>query len=83
MFCKTKASECQLPFKWNGKTFNSCTEEGGDFPWCAIAVDENRNMVGTMYGKCDMTTCTGRQINVGIIFGVSCCMILNMSIGWV
>lgn len=58
MFCKTKSSACQFPFIWNGVTYTSCTKAGNtEFHWCAVSVDENRNLRDKRWGKCNMQTC--------------------------
>lgn len=60
MFCKTKSSACQFPFIWNGETYTSCTKAGNsEFHWCAVSVDENRNLREKRWGKCNMETCEG------------------------
>lgn len=56
-FCKTAASPCQFPFVWNGVTYTSCTNEGSEFPWCAVEVGQDRELVGNRWGSCDMSTC--------------------------
>lgn len=58
-FCKTSASPCQFPFIWNGKEYNSCTQDGDvPFAWCALQVDEDRNLYKNRWAKCDMSTCS-------------------------
>lgn len=60
-FCKTAASPCQFPFVWNGVTYTSCTSEGSEFPWCAVEVGQDRELVGNRWGSCDMSTCSSSQ----------------------
>jgi len=57
MFCKTKPSPCMFPFTWQGVSYKRCTSEGWEFPWCATGVDDNREIVGNRWGKCNMKTC--------------------------
>jgi len=63
--CTTKSSACQFPFIWNGVTYTSCTKAGNsEFHWCAVSVDENRNLRDKRGGKCNMDTC-GEVIGEG------------------
>lgn len=57
-FCKTEANECEFPFTWEGKTYNTCTTDGSEFAWCALQVDGERRLVGNRWGKCDMERCS-------------------------
>jgi len=60
--CKTEASPCQFPFLWEGVEYTSCTTEGTTFPWCALEVDPlSREMLGSRWGKCDMSSCTSGE----------------------
>jgi hypothetical protein len=61
-FCKTSQSQCQFPFIWNNKEYNSCTRDGDSpFDWCALEVDENRNLYKNRWAKCDMATCANTE----------------------
>ena len=57
-FCKTEANECQFPFTWEGKTYNTCTTDGSEFAWCALQVDGESRLVDNRWGKCDMERCS-------------------------
>ena len=47
-------SPCVFPWKYKGKTYNSCTMdwETDQRPWCATKVDENGAVFSTNYGYC-------------------------------
>jgi len=38
---------CKFPFEFNGKTYESCTKEGHDRPWCFTVAGDNT------WGNCD------------------------------
>ena len=35
----TRKFQCKFPFKFNGKTHNSCTKDGDEKLWCATEID--------------------------------------------
>ena len=44
---------CIFPFKYNGITYQKCTNDG-DKGWCATSVDESGELVDfTKYGFCE------------------------------
>jgi len=52
--CVTEINEacvCVFPFKYNGVSYNSCTNVGEEALWCATAVDQNQKYSGE-YGWC-------------------------------
>ena len=45
---------CVFPWKYKGKTYNSCTMDWDIElrPWCATKVDENGDVFSTNFGYC-------------------------------
>lgn len=43
--------DCVFPFKYNGDTFNSCTDVDEAALWCAVSVNESQEYTGD-YGWC-------------------------------
>ena len=50
---------CHFPFVYNNKIFDSCTFEpvpnfnpDGELPWCALQVDENKNVKDNQWALC-------------------------------
>ena len=48
------AQDCVFPFKYMGKTYESCaTPSGGHKPYCATKVDSNGNLVAGKWARCN------------------------------
>ncbi|CAE7848057.1 RE1 [Symbiodinium necroappetens] len=47
---------CKFPFEFNGKTYETCTKEGHDRPWCFTVAGDNT------WGNCD---CAASLISLG------------------
>merc|ERR1712241_757194 len=45
--CTAGGQKCTFPFKYEGKSYNSCTEVGSENgkAWCALAVDARDGVV--------------------------------------
>ncbi len=70
IFCKTKASKCVFPFKYEGKNHTECVargdQPGGDTPtegeeeevkkWCPTKLDALGQ--ASHWGECDLESCT-------------------------
>lgn len=58
----SRPERCQFPFRYKGKTFDSCTDEGdvSGKPWCSTQVDkENVHVSGSgHWGHCDLRACS-------------------------
>ena len=56
--CKAKhGGQCVFPFIYGGKSYDKCTTEGHDQPWCSTKVDEEGNHIGGRgnWGNCNET----------------------------
>ena len=52
---------CVFPFIYGGKSYDKCTTEGHDQPWCSTKVDAGGNYVGGNWGNCN-SNCDGKGL---------------------
>ena len=51
--CRTTDGEaCKLPFVYQGKSYDTCTNTGENYHWCSTNVDFRGEHVRGDYGKC-------------------------------
>jgi len=58
--CETiTGRRCVFPFKYRGKTYNSCTNDGttNGQPWCAYEIQRDGNAVPGKWEDCDPSVC--------------------------
>jgi len=53
---------CVFPFSSFGKTYNQCTVDGKNFPWCATKVELDENYTSSNFGFCK-TDCPMESIS--------------------
>ncbi|XP_040579869.1 matrix metalloproteinase-9 [Lepeophtheirus salmonis] len=72
--CGTNSGPCQFPFKYNGVTYEGCTLEDSQQPWCATSVDANRNYLNYDYCSQDCKQASTTTIAGGCktLDGINC-----------
>ena len=56
--CRTEnGQKCIFPFNYEGTTYDKCTSDDNDQPWCAYEVDSSGTLIEDEWGNCD-AACT-------------------------